>query len=76
MLFIGSCSTLFFLFMSEPTHLCSNGSSSMIDLIAMSSPSLFQSYKTIPPLYNSDHLGLSYNLSENTQVNLKVILKG
>ena len=45
--------------MSESTCLCSNGSSSMIDLIAMSSPSLFQSCKTIPPLSNSDHLGLS-----------------
>ena len=43
----------------NPPHLCSNGSSSMIDLIAMSSPSLFQSCKTIPPLSNSDHLGLS-----------------
>ena len=44
---------------SEPTHLCSNGSSSMFDLIAMSSPSLFQSCKTISPLSNSDHLELS-----------------
>ena len=44
---------------SESTHLCSNGRSSMIDLIAMSSPSLFQSCKTIPALSNSDHLGLS-----------------
>ena len=45
---------------SEPTHLCSNGSSSLIDLIAVSSPSLFQSCKTIPPLSSSDHLGLSF----------------
>ena len=53
---------------SEPIHLCSNGSSSMIDLIAMSSPSLFQSCKTIPPLSNSDHLGLSlYTISVETR---------
>ena len=39
--------------LSQATHLCSNGSSSMIDVIAMSSPSLFQSCKTIPPLSNS-----------------------
>ena len=30
----------------------------MIDLIAMSSPSLLQSCVTVPPLCNSDHLGL------------------
>ena len=30
----------------------------MIDLVAMSSPSLLQSCVTIPPLSNSDHLGL------------------
>lgn len=43
---------------STPTHLCPNGSDSMIDLIAMSSPSLLQSCETLPPLENSDHLGL------------------
>lgn len=43
---------------TEPTHICSNGSTSMIDLIAMSSPSLLQSCVTVPPLSNSDHLGL------------------
>ena len=42
---------------SEPTHICSSGSTSMIDLIAMSSPSLLQSCVTVPPLSNSDHLG-------------------
>ena len=30
----------------------------MIDLLAMSSPSLLQSCETISPLSNSDHLGL------------------
>ena len=30
----------------------------MIDLIATSSPSLLQSCETIPPLANSDHMGL------------------
>ena len=43
---------------SEPTHTCSNGNTSLIDLIAMSSPSLLQSCVTVPPLCNSDHLGL------------------
>ena len=44
---------------SESTHLCPNG---MIDLIAMSSPSLLYSCETIPPLANSDHLCLLLQL--------------
>ena len=43
---------------SEPTHHCPNGPDSMLDLLAMSSPSLLQSCETISPLSNSDHLGL------------------
>ncbi len=43
---------------SEPTHLCPNGTTSMTDLIATSSPSLLYSCETIPTLANSDHLGL------------------
>lgn len=43
---------------SDPTHLGSNGTNSIIDLVATSAPSLLQSCVTIPPLANSDHLGL------------------
>ena len=43
---------------SEPIHHCSNGLDSLIDLLAISSPSLLQSCETISPLSNSDHLGL------------------
>ena len=43
---------------SEPTRICSSGNNSMLDLVAMSSPFLLQSCETIPPLCNSDHLGL------------------
>ena len=42
---------------SDDTHLGPNGTTSMIDLIATSSPFL-QSCETIPPLANSDHMGL------------------
>ena len=34
---------------SEPTHVCSSGSTSMIDLIATSSPFLLQSCNSVPP---------------------------
>ena len=43
---------------TDHTHLGPNGTTSMIDLIATSSPSLLQSCETIPPLSNSDHMGL------------------
>ena len=43
---------------TEHTHLGPNGTTSMIDLIATSSPSLLQSCETTPPLANSDHMGL------------------
>ncbi len=43
---------------SEPTRIRPDETSSMIDLIAMSSPNLLLSCTTVPPLSNSDHLGL------------------
>jgi len=46
---------------TDHTHLGPNGTTSMIDLIATSSPSLLQSCETIPPLANSDHMGLLLN---------------
>ena len=43
---------------SDHTLLGPNGTTSMIDLIATSSPSLLQSCETIPPLANLDHMSL------------------
>ena len=43
---------------TDHTHVSPNGHTSLIDLVLMSSPSLLQSCSTIPPLSNSDHLGL------------------
>ena len=44
---------------SDPTHYSSN-SSSLIDLVFLSSPKSFLFCNTLPPLANSDHLGLSF----------------
>ncbi len=43
---------------SEPTRIRPDETSSMLDLIAISSLNLLQSCATAPPLFNSDHLGL------------------
>ena len=40
---------------TDHTHLGPNGTTSMIDFITTSSPSLLQSCETIPPLANPDH---------------------
>ena len=48
---------------SEPTHLISDNASSLIDLIYLSVPSSVLSCTTIPPLANSDHLGLYLSIS-------------
>ena len=46
---------------TEPTRI--SNSSTLIDLIFLSSPSQLSSCVTIPPLANSDHLGLQLSLS-------------
>ena len=47
---------------TEPTRVTSN-SCTLIDLIFVSSPSQVNFCNTIPPLANSDHLGLELNIS-------------
>lgn len=48
-----------------PTHVHHDGSKSTIDLVLMSEPSfsMLNRCETIPPLANSDHLGISLDLS-------------
>ena len=46
---------------TEPTRI--SNSSTLVDLIFLSSPSQLSSCVTIPPLANSDHLGLQLSLS-------------
>ena len=48
---------------NEPTHI--SNSSTLIDLIFLSSPSQLSSCSTISPLANSVHLGLSLSLTAN-----------
>ena len=48
---------------SEHTHIHHNGTRSMIDLVFVSDPHLVRSCSTVPPLSNSDHLGLQVDLS-------------
>ena len=45
-----------------PTHEHHDGYTSTIDLVFMSEPSMLQSCDTIPPLSNSDHLGITVTL--------------
>ena len=44
---------------TEPTRIRNDDSSSLIDLVLMSSPENLIECETIPPLVNSDHLGIS-----------------
>ena len=48
---------------SEPTHIVSGNATSLIDLIYLSVPSSVPSCAAIPPLANSDHLGLYLSIS-------------
>ena len=49
---------------TDHTHTHHNGTKSMIDLVFVSDPQLIvRSCIIIPPLSNSDHLGLQVNLS-------------
>ena len=48
---------------TEYTHTHHNGSKSMIDLVFVSDPQLVRNCTTMPPISNSDHLGLQINLS-------------
>ena len=43
---------------TEPTHIKHNGNSSLIDLGLMSAPETLSNCTTVPPLVNSDHLGI------------------
>ena len=43
---------------TEPTHIKHNGDSSLIDLVLMSAPETLSICTTVPPLANSDHLGI------------------
>ena len=43
---------------TEPTHIKHNGNSSLIDLVLMSAPETLSNCTTVPPLANSDHLGI------------------
>ena len=43
---------------TEPTHIQHNGNSSLIDLVLMSAPETLSNCTTVPPLANSDHLGI------------------
>ena len=45
--------------MTEPTHAKPDGTSSLIDLVLMSVPESLSECVTVPPLANSDHLGVS-----------------
>ena len=53
---------------TEHTHTHHNGTRSTIDLVFVSDPRLVRSCTTIPPLSNSDHLGLQVNLSLKTTI--------
>ena len=56
----------------EPTHFSSEGSSSLIDLVIMSAPQSLHECVTIPPLANSDHLGISLQVKSNIQTHVCV----
>ena len=47
-----------------PTHIHHDGSTSSIDLVFVSEPSLLSTCDTIPPLSNSDHQGIVMELSQ------------
>ena len=50
----------------ESTHVHHNGTASTIDLVFVSNQHLVDYCSTIPALSNSDHLGLTVNLSFNS----------
>ena len=47
----------------SPTHVHHDGSTSIIDVVIVSDPSLVNSYNTISPLSNSDHYGIVMELN-------------
>ena len=51
-----------FQMVSDYTHVHHNGSTSTIDLLFTSNPQIISDCSTIPPLSNSDHLGLLIHL--------------
>ena len=48
------------------THVSPNGSTSLIDLAFLSTPTLLRSCSVIPPLANSDHFGLLLDIKWKT----------
>ena len=48
------------------THVSPNGSTSLIDLALLSTPTLLRSCSVIPPLANSDHFGLLLDIKWKT----------
>ena len=51
----------------EPTNFSSKGSSSLIDLFSLSTPQFLHECVTVPPLANSDHLGIFLQVKGNIQ---------
>ena len=47
---------------NQPTHLCSGNLNSLIDLVFVSNPLSLSFCKVIPPLSNSDHLGIELEM--------------
>jgi len=47
----------------SPTHVHHDGSTSIIDVVIVSDPSLVNSCNTIPPLSNSDHYEIVMELN-------------
>ncbi len=50
-----------------PTHVHHDGSTSTIDLVFVSDPSMVNSCNTIPPLSNSDHYGIVMELNRKPE---------
>ena len=52
----------------QPTRIAADGTSTLIDLVLMSSPRTLKYCETVPPLANSDHLGISLQVQTLTLV--------
>ena len=54
---------------TQPTHFSHAGTPSLIDLVFVSSPNNVASGQTVPPLSNSDHLGihLTYKVTHSSK---------
>ena len=52
--------------MDEPTRPGHDGTSSLIDLVLMSTPQALRECVTVPPLANSDHLGICLQVESSS----------